>query len=394
MERSSLSSGGGSLYLLKGGLLCRPWGFEEGEIIVGRSILSREDLLRSDNVRLEEIDCSGMIVSPGLIDVHVHGSMGYDIMDGSLSSLSGMAKSMIPTGVTSFIGATMSQSTDTLNLVLSMADSYSGSQNLLDGGARFLGVHLEGPFISPSKAGAHDLRHLRAPDRNLILSHRGVVRIVTLAPELDGASDLIRLLGCLGIVCSIGHSDCDYLSALRAVSIGASGFTHLYNAMSQMGHRNPGMVGAAFDSGAYCEMIFDGVHVHPSALRTACKAVGPGRVLLITDSMRARGLGDGSFDIGGRIAKVDSARAELLDGTLAGSVLSLLDGVKNAVSWGALTLHQAINGSTLNPARYIGDRSIGRLDRGCRGDVILLDRETLALKGVFVDGGLRYHREI
>ncbi len=388
-----MSSEGDSLYLLKGGIICRPWGFEMGDLILGRTILSKEEV-GSDLYKFNEIDCSGMIVSPGLIDVHVHGSMGYDIMDGSLSALSGMAKSMIPTGVTSFIGATMSQSTDTLNLVLSVAESYRRSQNLLDGGSRLLGIHLEGPFLSPSRAGAHDLRYLRTPDQSIILSHRDVLRIVTIAPELDGASDLIRLLERLGIVCSIGHSDCDYTSALKAVSIGASGFTHLYNAMSQMGHRSPGMVGAAFDSGAYCEMIFDGVHVHPSALRTACKAVGPDRVLLITDSMRARGLGEGSFDLGGKIVNVSSGRAELMEGTLAGSVLSLLEAIKNAVSWGALTLHQALNGATLNPAKYIGDRSIGRLDRGCRGDVILLDRETLALKGVFVDGGLLYHRDI
>lgn len=393
MVRFSLSSEGDSIYLLKGGILCRPWGFEVGDLILGRTIYSKEQV-GSNIYKLSEIDCSGMIVSPGLVDVHVHGSMGYDIMDGSMDSMERMARSMIPTGVTSFVGATMSQPLNRLDQVLSVAESYRREQNHIQGVARFLGVHLEGPFISSKKAGAHDLRYLIAPDRDFILSHSDVISIVTLAPELDGASDLIRLLESLGIVCSIGHSDCDYMSALKAVSVGASGFTHLYNAMSQMGHRSPGMVGAAFDSGAYCEMIFDGVHVHPSALRTACKAVGPGRVLLITDSMRARGLGEGSFDLGGKIVNVSSDRAELVDGTLAGSVLSLLEAIKNAVSWGALTLHQALNGATLNPARYIGDRSIGSLDRGCRGDVILLDRETVALKGVFVDGELRYHRDI
>lgn len=394
MVRFFLSSGDDNIYLLKGGILCRPWGFEVGDLIVDSYLLAREDIPEAEVSRLIEIDCQGMVVSPGLVDVHVHGSMGYDLMDGSMEALEGMARSMISTGVTSFLGATMSQSLDRLNQVLSVAESYQRCRCHLHGGARFLGVHLEGPFISPSRAGAHDLRYLITPDLNFIASNKKIIKIVTLAPELDGASDLICLLRSLGIVCSIGHSCCDYLSTLEAVSNGASGFTHLYNAMSQMGHRNPGMVGAAFDSGVYCEMIFDGVHVHPSALRTACKAIGPDRVLLITDSMRARGLGNGVFDIGGKVAKVCSGRAELSDGTLAGSVLSLLDGVKNAVYWGALTLHQALNGATLNPARHIGDRSIGRLDRGCRGDVILLDQKTLTLKGVFVDGRLRYRRDI
>lgn len=380
----------GQLTMLKGGLICRPWGFERGDLIFGRYILSKEDLTSSDFSKLIVVECEDMVVSPGFVDVHVHGCMGYDVMDGSEPSLEGMARSMVSTGVTSFLGATMSQPLTRLGEVLSVASGYNKGQFPLDGKARFLGIHLEGPFLSTLRAGAHDLRYLIDPDYGFVCSHRDVIKIVTLAPERQGALDFISRTSSTGIVLSIGHSDCDYRLALTAVDRGATGFTHLYNAMSPMAHRNPGVVGAAFDSGEYCEMIFDGVHVHPAALRTACKAIGADRVILITDSMRARGLREGAFDLGGRTVKVNSGKAELADGTLAGSVLSMLDGVKNALSWGALTLHQALSGATLNPARYIGDSSIGKLEKGCRGDVLLLDGKTLDLKSVFIDGRLQY----
>ncbi|WP_085544770.1 N-acetylglucosamine-6-phosphate deacetylase [Dethiosulfovibrio salsuginis] len=392
MELCSLCSEGGESFLLKGGLVCYPWGFQKGDLFFGRSIGSLDDIPQARS-NLTSINCDDVIVSPGFVDIHVHGSDGGDVMDGSLESLETMARSMIPTGVTSFIGATMSYPLSSLEEVLSVAAKYRREQLPYNGKAVLLGVHLEGPFLSPFKAGAHIPGYLIDPDPDFVISHRDIVKIVTLAPERDGALSFIALLKSVGINISIGHTVCDYDKAMSAIALGASGFTHLYNAMSPMGHRNPGAVGAAFDSRCWCELIFDGVHVHPAAIRTACKAIAPDRVILITDSIRARGLGDGSFDLGGLTVKVTDDRAELPDGTLAGSVLTMIKGIKNAVEWGALSLHQALNGASLNPAKYIGDDTIGRLERGCKGDVVLIDRDTLSIQGVFVGGELSFCSE-
>ena len=376
-------------FLLKDGLICYPWGFEEGDLLFGRSVLGKEDLYQlQDNI--VTVNCKNLIISPGFVDIHVHGSGGNDVMDGSKEALEGMARSMVSTGVTSFIGATMSSPLSFLGDILSVAAQYGVEQPSDGCNARFLGIHLEGPFLSPLKAGAHMADCLIDPDPDFVLSHRDIVKIVTLAPERNGALEFVALLKARGVTLSLGHSICDYDRAMSAVSLGATGFTHLYNAMSPMGHRNPGLVGAALDSGMWCELIFDGVHVHPAALRVACRALGPDKVILITDSIRARGLGDGLFDLGGQAVRVSGNRAELDDGTLAGSVLTMIKGIKNAVDWGILTLHQALNGASLNPSLYIGDPTIGRLERGCRGDVVILDRDTLSILGVFVEGKLSF----
>lgn len=375
--------------LLSGGSLSYPWGFESGDLLLDKFISNFDDPTHDDG-HFRDLDCSGLIVAPGFIDIHVHGTHGSDVMDGSIRSLDDIARFMVLSGVTSFLGTTMSDSLSFLGSVLSVAGSYKNKQRIsnpaMKGRARFIGIHMEGPFLSPLRAGAHNHDFFTDPDLNFVLDHRDTVRLITVAPERTGCLDFISRLSSEGIAVSLGHSDCPYDVALSGLAAGAKGFTHLYNAMSPMDHRYPGMVGAALDSRSWCELICDGVHLHPSAVRLACRAIGPDRIILVTDSIRARGMGNGVFELGDKRVFVNSDRACLDDGTLAGSVLSMIDAIRNVVSWGAMSLSDALNAASFNPARYLGITDAGRLVPGCVGDVVLLDEKKLSLEAVFVGG--------
>ncbi len=321
-------------------------------------------------------------VLPGFIDVHVHGGGGHDAMDGE-EGVRGLARFHAFHGTTALCPTTVTHREEALaNAVRGVAAAVAQPRA---GEARVLGTHLEGPFISTRKLGAQP-PFARLPDRALVerLRALGPLAVVTLAPELEGALALVDELGRHGVRASLGHSDCDYATAHEAYVRGAKGATHLWNAMSGIHHRTPGLAVAALEAeGAFLELILDGHHVHPSLLLLARRAA-KGRVVLVTDAIRAAGLPDGDTDLGGQTVRVANGKATLADGTLAGSVLTLDRALQNAVKAG-VSVEDAAGLLARNPADYLGRRDLGRFEPGARADAVVLS-DALEVEQVVVGG--------
>ncbi len=329
---------------------------------------------------VERIDASGDYLIPGLIDVHTHGAVGEDFSDGKEGSGEKLSAYYARGGVTGFLATTMTLPEEQLLRAVRAAEHFKGS------GAKCLGVHLEGPFLSPEKRGAQAAEHLRAPD--LALFERlneacgGRVKLVTVAPETEGAIEWIEKVSKRCTV-SLGHTAADYETAMRAFGAGASRVTHLFNAMPPFLHRAPGVLGAALDSGAFVEIICDGLHLHPSAVRAAFRLFGS-KTDLISDSMRCAGLSDGTYELGGQEVFVREGRATLKDGTLAGSSIHLMEGVRRAVCFG-IGLGEAVYAASAAPCDSLGIEKRGRLKEGNFADLVLLDG-ALEVKAVFLEG--------
>ena len=346
-------------------------------------VLAADEAARADG---EMVDASGCYVLPGLMDVHVHGCAGHDFCDGKADSLEKMAEHLFSQGVTAFCPATMTLPEETLEGILRNAAVWKKRQEGCAGlqtRAELMGIHLEGPFLNPAKRGAQREDWLKMPSVELLQKWQdaaeGLIRIVTLAPELDGAMDCMeRLRGLFHF--SVGHSESDYETARRAFQAGADHVTHLFNAMTPFTHREPGIVGAAFDDGkCYAELICDGIHVDPSVVRMAFQLFGEDRVVLISDGMEATGMPDGEYQLGGQRVSLKGKRATLSDGTLAGSASTLYDCLKKAVEYG-IPLESAIKAATVNPARSIGaDDEYGSIKVGKRARFLLLDQRNLSI---------------
>ena len=339
----------------------------------------------------EVVDGSGCYAIPGLIDSHFHGCMGYDFCDGTTEALEAICRYEAANGVTGIVPATMSLEEECLESIVGAAASFTAGQAAPEDGSVLWGIHMEGPFLSKKRKGAQNSAWLRKPDggmfRRLQKVSGGLIRIVTLAPELEGAMDFIdEFRG--ETVLSMGHTAADYQTACEAVRRGARHVTHLYNGMNSWHHREPGLVGAAFDcGGCMAELICDGLHVHPSAVRAAFRLLGSERLILVSDTMRAAGLGDGIYELGGQEVTVRGKRALLADGTIAGSVTNLMDCLRTAVLEMGIPLETAVACANVNPARCLGvyDRT-GSIAPGKRADLVLLERGTLALRRVFLAG--------
>jgi N-acetylglucosamine-6-phosphate deacetylase len=319
------------------------------------------------------------LVLPGFVDVHVHGGGGHDTMDG-VEGVLGLARFHVAHGTTSLCPTTVTSTEEDLVRALRGVGEAARTSP-----ARLLGAHLEGPFISERRLGAQP-RRSRLPDPALLarLLAAGPIAIATLAPELEGALALVDELARKGVRASLGHSDCAFADAEKAFARGARGTTHLWNAMSGAHHREPGLAAAALDAeDAFLELILDGHHVHPAVARLTLRAAR-GKVVLVTDAIRAAGEPDGPTELGGQRVHVRDGRATLEDGTLAGSVLTLDRALANAVSWG-VPLPDAALLVTRNPADYLGRRDLGRFEPGARLDAVLLD-DRMAVERVLVDG--------
>lgn len=316
-------------------------------------------------------------VFPGFIDEHIHGAGGADAMDGTLSALKTIADTIAGEGTTTFLATTMTQSRENILAAMKAVKEYREAAP--ETGARLLGVHLEGPFIAAAHKGAQPLEYIVRPNIDVFDEYNAAsgnaIKIVTLAPEEEGARQLVAHLEELGVVPSIGHTGAKCADIQNAVKAGAENVTHTYNAQSPLHHREIGTVGSAllYDE-LNAELIADTIHVSVPAIQLLVKCKPKEKLTLITDAIRAKGLADGESELGGQVVIVKNGEARLKDGTLAGSVLRMNRAVQNLVEKAGVPLLQAVDYATINPARSLGiDGEAGSIRVGKRADFVVLD---------------------
>ena len=359
-------------------------------IIEGGIVMIEEDKIAGVLTHQQEMDAAGVEFSdygeawiiPGLVDLHLHGALEKDVMDCQEESLSQIAVHQSRCGVTGFLGSTMSAPLQEVLEAVEVMKRASQIQSRLQMPSVLLGVHVEGPFLSKQKKGAQNPAFIRAMNgvdvNRLIKAIQGLKAVISLAPEVDDHQRFIPKLKKSGFVVAIGHSDATYEQALRSFEKGINHATHLFNAMSGFNHRQPGVVGAVLDSdGVSAELIADGIHVHPAALRLAVARKGTEKLCLITDSLKAAGAGDGVFKWGNMEIDVKGSRATIKESdVLAGSVLTLNQAVKNMIDWTGVSVSQAVNMASLNPAQVLGlEGEIGSIQAGKTANLAVIDQK-------------------
>lgn len=364
---------------------------EKGSVLVENGKIKE---INPSNVNdTEVIDAEGLYLSPGFIDVHIHGAGGCDTMDGTVESINTIAKTIVQHGTTSFTPTTMTVAAEDIRKSMEVIKKLKeeGTE-----GANVLGAHLEGPFISPKAIGAQNPNFLLAPSvenyNKIVGDYSDAVVSITMAPEVEGAKELIKYLSDNGVTVSMGHTKATYDEAIEGIKCGACHSTHLYNAMTPFTHREPGVVGATFDTDITTETISDGIHISYPALRTAYKQKGTDKVLLVSDAMEACGMPDGQYSLGGQDVIVKNGAARLLDGTLAGSVLTLDKSVKNIYNNSDYPLNEVVRMATYNGAKHchVEDHK-GLIKEGYDADLILFN-EDIEIQKVFVNGKEVYNR--
>ena len=347
--------------------------FKEGEICIADGLFTEQK-----NDTGEVLDGKGCYAIPGLIDIHLHGCKGHDFCDGTSGALEAIARYEASVGVTAIAPAVMTLPVEQLEYILSVAADHrrKGGE-----GADVLGINMEGPFISRQKKGAQDEAHMIPCSlevfRRFQSAAEGLVRYIAVAPEEPGALAFVEQMHG-GVTVSVGHTNATYEQARAAFERGASHAIHLYNAMSPFTHRAPGVVGAVADSGhVAAELICDGVHVHPAVVRATFSMLGSDRIILVSDSMRATGMPDGDYTLGGQAVHVEGRRAvSVSDGVLAGSVTHLMDCMRTAVKEMAVPLEEAVACATVNPAKSLGEYGMyGSISPGKKAHLVLLDQE-------------------
>ncbi len=358
-------------------------------IVEGRALLFDEKIIGlSETVPegAEIIDAKGRYVAPGLVDIHIHGYLGEDTSDGSVEGIRKMAEGIVKNGVTAWLPTTMTVSYDDLrrafNAVRTLMDKKNNPR-----GAQIMGVHAEGPFINPSKKGAQAVEYIRPADAPFLIENSDVIRIVTIAPEMPGALDCIReVTEKTNILVSMGHTAANYETAKAGIEAGVRHATHLFNAMTPLNHRDPGVVGASLaDDRVSTELIADTFHISPDLFGLVAKVKGD-NLILITDCTRAGGLADGEYTLGGQPIFVKGIECRLADGTIAGSVLKLNNAVRNMREHTNLPFEQIVRMASINAAKCIGlDKTKGSLEAGKDADIILAD-ENFAVSETIIAG--------
>ncbi|RBP44028.1 N-acetylglucosamine-6-phosphate deacetylase [Garciella nitratireducens] len=313
-----------------------------------QKIIPNEEFIYRKNIEL--IDVKGAYISPGFIDIHIHGSGGSDTMDATMKDLQIISQTLATTGVTSFLPTTMTMNWHSISQAL---ETIRKGKNSKMPGAQILGAHMEGPFISEKYKGAQNPNYILSPNFSLIHDYLDTIKILTLAPEKDKDFSFIKRMKDQKIILSMGHTNSNYEQAKKAINHGISHVTHLFNAMSPMHHRKPGAVGAALESNTTCEFIADTIHVHPALFQLVLNIKGLKKVILITDSMRAGCLQKGIYDLGGQKVIVNEHSARLEDGTLAGSILTMNAALKNILTYTSLSVCEAVRLVSLNPAEKL-----------------------------------------
>ena len=360
--------------------------FDLQEGFVERDLCTDGRLIATASGDDQVVDAAGCYIIPGLTDLHFHGCRGHDFSDGDPEGLAEMARYELSRGVTQICPAGMTLLEDQLVKICQTAAAHRRSGLP---GATLSGINLEGPFLSMAKKGAQNGDWLQKPNMELLRKLEevsgGLVKLVSVAPEVEGAMDFIREAS-NEVRVSIAHTTADYDTAMAAFGAGASHVTHLFNAMPPFTHRAPGVVGAAFDTpDCWVELICDGIHIHPSVVRAVFKLFGADRVVLVSDTMRAAGMADGGYSLGGQPVVKKGKYATLADGTLAGSVTDLMDCMRTAVSFG-IPLADAVRAAAVNPAQSIGIYSrCGSLENGKWANVVLLNRD-LSIRTVMFKG--------
>jgi len=335
---------------------------------------------------IDVVDAAGAYVSPGLIDVHTHGCLGYDASDGNPGQLREMCAYLPKTGVTAWLPTTMT--IPPVDIVKAF-DAIRSVKKESPTGARILGVNMEGPYLNKKRKGAHLEENLLPPDAKFIKENADIMRLVTIAPELDDNFAAVKAACGAGVVVSIGHSDADYSTAMHSFANGVKHTTHLFNAMSPLNHRDPGVVGAALDADVTVELITDTFHIHKDVFKLVHKLKGD-KLILITDSIRSAGMPDGEYDLGGQQVVLKGIECRLLDGTIAGSVLTMIGAVKNMNLHTSVPLFEIVACASLYPARVIGfDKTKGSLEVGKDADITIFD-DTFNVQKTIIGGDIIY----
>lgn len=371
--------------LINGKIIHQEGVYENKVLLIDEKIKAIVDIKDfKKETALEVIDAKGNYIAPGFIDIHIHGSKGSDTMDGTIEALKIISNTIMNYGTTGFLPTTMTMDIPSIYTAL---DTVKKSLQMNIDGAQILGVHLEGPFINEKFRGAQRNDCILKPDYAYIEDYIDIIKIITMAPEIEGSIDFIEAIKKESdITLSIGHSGASYEEAMEAIEAGISHCTHVFNAMTPLHHRNPGVVAAAFNSDITCELIADKIHVHPELFKLLFKIKGEDKLVLVTDAIRASCMKDGNYDLGGQEVQVREGKAQLANGSLAGSLLTLNVALKNFIEVTAVPIHQAIKLVSLNPARVIGiDDKKGSIEIGKDADIILFD-ENINVKMVFIAG--------
>ncbi|MGE7944594.1 N-acetylglucosamine-6-phosphate deacetylase [Lysinibacillus xylanilyticus] len=332
------------------------------------------------------------LLLPGYIDMHIHGSAGHDTMDATQLALHQMARSLVQEGVTGFLATTMTQSIEAIESALTNVAQFENS----DDEASLLGIHVEGPYVSKKRAGAQPIEYIILPSIEQFVSWQKIskhrIKQVTIAPEVEGGFAFIEALKDLNVIASIGHSDATIEEVDSSVALGVRQATHLYNQMSPLHHRNPGVVGAVFlEDKVKVEIIADFVHNHPQAVNLAYRIKSAKGIILITDAMRAKGLQYGDYDLGGQTVHVSKDGAYLSNGALAGSVLTMEQAVKNIKAITNCSLQEIVAMSSTNAAEQLQLTTKGRIAKGYDADFVLLD-ENLNVQKTICQGKVVYEK--
>ncbi|AFK85049.1 MULTISPECIES: N-acetylglucosamine-6-phosphate deacetylase [Thermoanaerobacterium] len=373
-----------------------------GKLLVGGNIVDGKDVLIEGNkisaigsglYADNTIDAEGNYVSPGFVDIHIHGSSGFDTMDGTFEAINAISKSVAMHGTTSFLPTTMTEDKSKIkNAIKNVFDNKSRVE-----GAEILGIHMEGPFINPKQKGAQDDKFILKPTvenfNEICGQYVDIVKLVTIAPEVDGALELIKYLREKNITASVGHTDSTYDDVALGFKAGITHATHVFNAMKGFHHREVGTVGAVFDLDISAEVIADGIHSVFPAIRTLIRLKGKEKINLVTDAMMAANLSDGLYQLGGQDVYVKDGAARLKSGVLAGSTLTLDKAVKNIFFNTDLTLPESVALASYNSAKVIGiDYKKGLIKEGYDADIIIFD-ENIEIKKTIVGGKIVYEKK-
>ncbi|CUK72113.1 N-acetylglucosamine-6-phosphate deacetylase [Listeria monocytogenes] len=345
----------------------------EGHLI--KEVLPKNKIIAEEYSEEAIFDGNGGLLIPGMIDVHIHGAKNYDMMDGSTESIQAVSMACAETGCTSFLVTSVSSSLEDLIQMIRQTKKVIGKEK----GAKIAGIHLEGPYLNIEKKGMQNPAHLRHPDlkemKKIFDEADGLIKMVTIAPELPGGIELIDFLKKRGVVVAIAHSNATYEEAQDAFEKGASHITHCFNAMPAIHHRAPGLVAAALENDSISvQAIVDGVHLHPGIVRLIHKIKGPDKMVLTTDALQAMGVGDGEYIFGGHQVTVTEGVARLQDGTLASSTVTMNKSLRLSNEFG-INLQDTIQMATSTPADILGLKNLGRIEKGYSADLVLLDKK-------------------